>query len=176
MHSALTRLGAALALLGGMGLAGEALAAPPPSVVRIGALIDLTSSSTSPDFRGAVELAAKQMNEALTRAHRNLRFEIAFGDTKSDPAQALAEARRLVGTEHVQALISDSSGDTVKANGLNYDAAAGIAGLPVTCFQCSSSFFTTPTWSRRTRWPRPRNATPIIGCSGCSTTRATKRR
>jgi ABC-type branched-subunit amino acid transport system substrate-binding protein len=140
---------AAAALLCGIGLAGSggALAAPPPerSVVRIGALVDLTSSSTSPDFRAAIELAAKQMNQALARAGSPLGFEFVFGDTRSDPAQTLAEARRLLGTERVQALISDSSGDTVKVNGLNYDPAAGLTKVPVTCFQCSSSFFHDPT-------------------------------
>jgi ABC-type branched-subunit amino acid transport system substrate-binding protein len=154
MRNVLRRYGtAAAALLCGMGVAFNAAAATAPkppaaserSVVRIGALVDLTSSSTSPDFRGAIELAAKQMNQALARAGSPLGFEIAFGDTVSDPAKTLAEAQRLVGTEHVQALISDSSGDTAKANGLNYDPAAGLTKVPVTCFQCSSSFFHDPT-------------------------------
>jgi ABC-type branched-subunit amino acid transport system substrate-binding protein len=153
MRNAFRRYGTAAALLCGMGLAFNAVAAGAPkppaaperTVVRIGALVDLTSSSTSPDFRDAIELAAKQMNQALARAGTPLGFEIAFGDTVSDPAKTLAEARRLVGTEHVQALISDSSGDTAKANGLNYDPAAGLTKVPVTCFQCSSSFFHDPT-------------------------------
>ena len=153
MRNAVRRYGTAVALLCGMGLAFNAAAAgapkpsaaPDPVVVRIGALVDLTSSSTSPDFRSAIELAAKQMNQALVRAGSPLTFEIAFGDTVSDPAKTLAEARRLIGDEHVQALISDSSGDTARVNGLNYDPAAGLTKVPVTCFQCSSSFFHDPT-------------------------------
>jgi ABC-type branched-subunit amino acid transport system substrate-binding protein len=119
VRNAIRRYGAAVALLCGMGLACGAVAAGAPKpeasperiVVRIGGLVDQTSASTSPDFRAAIELAAKQMNQALSRAGSPLGFEIAFGDTRSLPAQTVAEARRLIGTAQVQALVSDSSGD-----------------------------------------------------------------
>jgi ABC-type branched-subunit amino acid transport system substrate-binding protein len=117
----------------------------PPMVVRIGALLDQSSASTSPDFQHAVALAGEQMNKALARAHAPLRFDILYGNTKSDPGQTLVEAKRLLGAEHVQALVSDSSIDTVKVNGLNYDLASTLPKVPVTCFQCSSSFFHDPT-------------------------------
>jgi hypothetical protein len=153
VRNAIRRYGAAVALLCGMGLACGAVAAGAPKpeasperiVVRIGGLVDQTSASTSPDFRAAIELAAKQMNQALARAGSPLGFEIAFGDTRSLPAQTVAEARRLIGTAQVQALVSDSSGDTLALNRLNYDPAAGLTKVPLTCFQCSSSFFHNPT-------------------------------
>ena len=46
------------------------------NVVRIGAVIDQTSGSTSPLYRAAVELAGQQMNEALVKAKSPVRFEI----------------------------------------------------------------------------------------------------
>lgn len=151
MASVFTRLGKTTVLLG-LIVPALAFAAPrhkkpeaPPVVVRIGALVDQSSSSTSPDFKDAVALAATQMNKAMARAHAPLRFEIVYGDTKSDPAQTLTEAKRLLGQEHVQALVSDASIDTVKVNGLNYDPASTLPKVPVTCFQCSSSFFHDPT-------------------------------
>ena len=92
------------------------------TVVRIGALVDQTGPSTSPLFKSAVELAAAQMNEALEKRHSRLEIEVVFGDTKGTvPATAQAEALRLINEEGVQALVSDSSGDTVAVNKLNYD-------------------------------------------------------
>ena len=114
-------------------------------VVRIGALVDETGASTSPHFRAAVELAGSQMNEALARAGSRLTFEIVFGDTKSSPPRAQTEALRLINEMQVKALVSDSSGDTVAANKLNYDPASPAKQkVPITCFQCSSSFINDP--------------------------------
>ena len=116
------------------------------TVVRIGALVDQTGPSTSPLFKSAVELAAAQMNEALEKRHSRLEIEVVFGDTKGTvPATAQAEALRLINEEGVQALVSDSSGDTVAVNKLNYDPASlAIQKVPVTCFQCSSGFINNP--------------------------------
>jgi ABC-type branched-subunit amino acid transport system substrate-binding protein len=116
------------------------------TVIRIGALVDQTGASTSPLFRSAVELAAAQMNEALEKRHSRLAFELVLGDTKSTPAVAQAEALRLINEEGVKALVSDSSGDTVAVNKLNYDPASpALNKVPVTCFQCSSGFINNPT-------------------------------
>jgi hypothetical protein len=114
-------------------------------VIRIGALVDQTGASTSPLFRAAVELAATQMNQALARSGSRLGFEVVFGDTKSSPPQAQAEALRLINQEQVKALVSDSSGDTVAVNKLNYNPAGPAKQkVPITCFQCSSSFINDP--------------------------------
>ena len=119
---------------------------PETSTIRIGALVDQTGASTSPLYRKAVELAASQMNEALRRDHSCLTFEVVFGDTKSTPALAQSEAIRLINQHGVVALVSDSSGDTVAVNRLNYDPASpALQKVPVTCFQCSSGFINDPT-------------------------------
>jgi hypothetical protein len=118
-----------------------ATAASEPTIIRIGAVVDQTGGSTSPLYRAAVELAAGQMNAALVRSGRRVKFEVIFGDSKSNPAFAQSEALRLINHEQVKALVTDSSGVTIAINRLNYDPATSAKQkLPITCFQCSSSF------------------------------------
>ena len=118
-----------------------ATAASEPTIIRIGAVVDQTGGSTSPLYRAAVELAAGQMNAALVRSGRRVKFEVIFGDSKSNPAFAQSEALRLINQEQVKALVTDSSGVTVAVNRLNYDPATPAKQkVPITCFQCSSSF------------------------------------
>src|SRR5262245_41918655 len=133
-----------LALVCGFG-ADALAAAAERTVIRIGAVVDQTGGSTSPLYRAAVELAAKQMNEALDRNGSRVAFEIAFGDSKSNPPFAQAEALRLINQEQVKALVTDNSGVTVAVSKLNYDpATATKQKVPITCFQCSSSFINDP--------------------------------
>ena len=118
-----------------------ATAASEPTIIRIGAVVDQTGGSTSPLYRAAVELAASQMNAALDRSGSRVKFEVIFGDSKSNPAFAQSEALRLINQEQVKALVTDSSGVTVAVNRLNYDPATPAKQkVPITCFQCSSSF------------------------------------
>ena len=125
--------------------AAAAPAAAEKKIIRIGAVVDQTGGSTSPLYRAAVELAGKQMNEALDRSGSPVRFEILFGDSKSNPPFAQQEAVRLINQEHVKALVSDSSGVTVAINRLNYDPnTAAKSKVAITCFQCSSSFINDP--------------------------------
>src|SRR5262245_24079354 len=129
-----------LALVCGFGADAPAAAAE-RTVIRIGAVVDQTGGSTSPLYRAAVELAAKQMNAALDRSGGQVKFELVFGDSKSNPPFAQSEALRLVNQEQVKALVTDNSGVTVAVNKLNYDPASPAkAKVPITCFQCSSSF------------------------------------
>ena len=132
----------ALSLLCGFGAdAAQPAPAPERTVIRIGAVVDQSGASTSPHYRAAVELAARQMNEALDRSGSRVRFELVFGDSKSNPPFAQSEAVRLVNQEQVKALVTDSSGVTVAVNKLNYDPAGPAKQkVPITCFQCSSSF------------------------------------
>jgi ABC-type branched-subunit amino acid transport system substrate-binding protein len=121
-------------------------AAAADSVIRIGAVVDQTSGSTSPLYRAAIELAGKQMNEALAKSGSKLRFELVFGDSKSNPPFAQQEAVRLINQEQVKALVTDSSGVTVAVNRLNYDPASPTkTKVAITCFQCSSSFINDST-------------------------------
>ena len=118
-----------------------ATAASEPTIIRIGAVVDQTGGSTSPLYRAAVELAASQMNAALDRSGSRVKFEVIFGDSKSNPAFAQSEALRLINQEQVKALVTDSSGVTIAINRLNYDPATPAKQkVPITCFQCSSSF------------------------------------
>ena len=115
----------------------------PPSA--IGAVVDQTGGSTSPHYRAAIELAGRQMNEALAQAGSKVRFDIVFGDSKSNPPFAQQEALRLINQNGVKALVGDSSGVSVALNRLNYDPASQAKGkVAITCFQCSSSFINDP--------------------------------
>ena len=86
------------------------------------------------------------MNQTLAgRARNHVRFDVAFGDDKNNTAAlAQSEALRLLNAGAV-AIVSDSSGDTVAVNKLNYDPASTAPyKFPVTCFQCSSGFINDP--------------------------------
>jgi branched-chain amino acid transport system substrate-binding protein len=134
-----------LALICGFGTGAVQPAAAEPTIIRIGAVVDQTGGSTSPLYRAAVELAASQMNAALDRSGSQVKFEVIFGDSKSNPPFAQSEALRLINQEQVKALVTDSSGVTVTINRLNYDPATPPKQkVPITCFQCSSSFINDP--------------------------------
>jgi hypothetical protein len=61
------------------------------------------------------------------------------------PALAKSETLRLLNDEHVLAMVSDSSGDTIQVNGLNYDPATQAPyKFPVVCYQCSNGFINDP--------------------------------
>lgn len=125
----------------------ELLFCGPKTTVKLGALVDQTGVSTSPHFTYAVELAVDQMNEALDGLllGEDIEFSPVFGDTKSTPAVAKTAAIKLINEDKVLGLVSDSSGDTLQANRLNYDTAGTtIRKVPITCFQCSSAFFNDP--------------------------------
>lgn len=127
-----------------LGSQEEALWHRPKTTIKLGALVDQTGASTSPHFTYAVELAVAQMNEALggLLLGEKIEFLPVFGDTKSTPAVAKTAAIKLINEDQVLALMSDSSGDTLQANRLNYDTTGTtIRKLPITCFQCSSAFF-----------------------------------
>lgn len=134
-----------------MGALAIALAVPAgaqssASVVRLGTVLDQSTAGTSPHFRKAVELAARQMNEALAKAGSRLKFEFVFGDSRSNSPFALSEAQRLINQEGVKGLVTDSSGVTVAINRVNYDLANSVKSrVPITCYQCSSSFINNPT-------------------------------
>ncbi len=115
----------------------------PPTVLKIGVLDD---PSTTPLYGQAARLAALQVNQALAALRSNIRFELAFGDDqKNTPAIARSEALRLLNTERVLAIVSDSSGDTVQVNRLNYETASPAPyKFPVVCYQCSSGAINNP--------------------------------
>lgn len=132
-----------------VGAQQQELLCDPPTTIKLGALVDQTGASTSPHFTNAVELAVAQMNEALDGLliGGNIVFQPVFGDTRSTPATAKTLAIKLINEDKVLGLVSDSSGDTLQANRLNYDTSGTtINKVPITCFQCSSAFFNDPTY------------------------------
>src|SRR5262252_7101830 len=117
-------------------------AAKGPTIIKIGALDD---PGTTPLYGNAIRLAVSQMNQALGNAE--LQFAVAFGDDHgNNPAIAKSETLRLLNDEHVLAMVSDSSGDTIQVNGLNYDPATQAPyKFPAVCYQCSNGFINDPT-------------------------------
>ena len=77
------------------------------NTIRIGAVVDQTGGSTSPHYRAAIELAGRQMNDALAQAGSNVRFDLVFGDSKSNPPFAQQEALRLINQHGVKALVGE---------------------------------------------------------------------
>jgi hypothetical protein len=114
-----------------------------PTVIKLGVLDD---PGTTPLYGAAVRLAVGQMNAALDLLHVNLKFQAVFGDDRGNTAAlAKSETLRLLNDEHVLAMVSDSSGDTIQVNRLNYDAATPAPyKVPVVCYQCSSGFINDP--------------------------------
>ena len=115
-----------------------------PTVIKIGALDD---PGTTPKYGDAIRLAVSQMNEGLAAMHSKVQFAVAFGDDRgNNPAVARAETLRLLNDEHVVAMVSDSSGDTIQVNRLNYDPASPAPyKVPVVCYQCSNGFINDPS-------------------------------
>jgi len=121
---------------------GETMSAvKTPTIIKIGALDD---PGTTPLYGNAIRLAVNQMNQALGNAE--LQFAVAFGDDHGNqPALAKSETLRLLNDEHVLAMVSDSSGDTIQVNGLNYDPATQAPyKFPAVCYQCSNGFINDP--------------------------------
>jgi ABC-type branched-subunit amino acid transport system substrate-binding protein len=115
-------------------------AAPAMAVIHIGALADSTGAQGNPAYAEALNLAASQMNEGLTRAGANLRFSLDVVDSKSSPAVAKSAGLDFVNAKGAKALVADVSADTVAFAKLLYDPASTLAKkVPVTCFQCSSA-------------------------------------
>src|SRR5689334_6206944 len=106
-----------------VGTQQDALLNLPKTKLKLGALVDQTGASTSPHFTYAVQLAVKQMNQAVDDLviGGHFEFEPVFGDTQSTPATARTLAIKLINEDKVLGLVSDSSGDTVQASRLNYD-------------------------------------------------------
>ncbi|NVO16675.1 MAG: ABC transporter substrate-binding protein [Rhodoplanes sp.] len=146
-----------LLLASSLVLAGTAVVSPTTfaagsgterQVIKVGAVIDQTGGSTTLLYKAAVELAVRQMNQALEKAGSEVRFDLVLGDSKSNPPFAQSEALRLINQDGVKALVTDSSGVTVAVNKLNYDPATQAKQkVPITCFQCSSSFINDPAFT-----------------------------
>ena len=98
------------------------LAAGPTATVKIGFLESFSGvfSDLGGVHRQGAELALADQNKS-----GRVKFEFAFGDDGSKPAQAITEARRLVGQENVDVLY----GGTSSANGLALNPLAVELGV-----------------------------------------------
>lgn len=98
-----------LALLGASALAATSVHADDTKPVRIGALVSVSGSGAA---NGAMamagwKLAIDELNAAGGIAGR--KFELVSGDTQTDPTHAVAEARRLVENEKVDAFVGPAT-------------------------------------------------------------------
>jgi hypothetical protein len=133
----------------GLGLlgCGEENSGGPTKTLAIGTLIDRSGSNANPTWVSSADLAFKDMNAALKKTgHRNLQFEQAVGDSKSNAMVATTNAIELVKNRKALLLIGDNSLVDVAVNGLNYatDESKRL-NVPVVCFACTSAAINNPT-------------------------------
>jgi ABC-type branched-subunit amino acid transport system substrate-binding protein len=147
-------VGVGVALLG-CGSENDPGSNKPTYAIRIGALTDNTGTSAVLAWEHAIRLAAEHMNQGLWAAHgdNSVGFELLIRDSRSDPKQSQIQASQLVNVEGVKALVTDSSGDTVGVNKLNYLGPGQVMSsaeprftkpVPIACFACSSAFINDP--------------------------------
>lgn len=110
----------------------------PTKTITIGGVIDSTGSAGPPSWRDAAQMAANQMNAALTKAGSSIRFNLALADSTNAPAVAAQRAQDLVKTRGAKALVVDTTQDAIEILKLQYDPDATkhldvpLSGLTVT--------------------------------------------
>jgi hypothetical protein len=120
-------------------LASAATAAQP--TFKVGVLVD-NASPAKANFSGAALLAETQLNQALTSAGINVRFDMVLATYAA--GQARDVAIDLINNQGVLAMVTDTDDSTAAVNGLNYDFTGTPAinhKVTVTCYQCSSPRF-----------------------------------
>ena len=146
-------------------------------VITIGALADKTGPSATLAYYDAINLAQTQMNEGLSQAGANFRFDVHIMDSQSTPTIAGSDMLALVNTQGAKAIVSDNSADTVAAGKYFYQSPSQLSGpVPIACYLCSSSFFNNPTATSMDPPPRPSTATRTNGSIGSGSTARTKPR
>jgi ABC-type branched-subunit amino acid transport system substrate-binding protein len=112
----------------------------------MGALADTSGTNAAFAYRQALLLAVAQVNEGLSKAGANLRFDLKIKDTHSSAISSREGALDLINIKGVKAIVSDVSADTLALARLDYDPAKPLAHkVPITCTQCSSYFLNDPT-------------------------------
>ena len=108
--------------------------------LKIGLLMNFSSGSSEVyrDRQRAFDLAIKHINEG--GGVFGLPVEVAVGDTTADPEVAVEEARRMVETERVHAIV----GPNASANALPIaERVIGPSGIPTVSFSATSPKLTT---------------------------------
>jgi hypothetical protein len=137
----------ALALLAGTaGTAGCGGAQTQYKTVKFGAVIDKTGSIANPTWPPAVELAVAHANEGLQQAMNPKGFRFAATILDSTNVTSVAASRALeLKAEGAKAIITDTSGDSIAINKLNYDADTGNdLDVPLICQACTSPDINNP--------------------------------
>ena len=136
---------AALATIVGCGDDSTTNNNEPTVVIPLGGLADSTGTSATILYSAALNLAATQMNEGLSQAGSNIRFDLQVRDSQSSPDVARPQVVELINESGIKGLVSDNSGTTVAMNMLNY-ASEGEASrqVPIACYLCSSAFINNP--------------------------------
>lgn len=125
---------------------------PPPAPtkkVTFGAVIDRTGSIANPTWPPAVELAVAHANKGLDTAGgwKGFHFEGLISDSTNVTTVAATRALELVQQKGARALITDTSGDSVAINRLNYDAdETNDLNVPLICQACTSPDINSPTF------------------------------
>ena len=114
--------------------------------VKFGAVIDRTGSIANPTWPPSVNLAVAHANAGLEMASnpKSFRFEGIISDSTNVTTVAATRAQELKG-QGCKALITDTSGDSIAINKLNYDAdAANDLDIPLICQACTSPDINNP--------------------------------
>jgi ABC-type branched-subunit amino acid transport system substrate-binding protein len=93
----------------------------PTQTITLGAVIDRTGSAGPPSWSDAAQLAAKQMNSALTKAGSAIRFNLIMADSTNAPPVAVQRAQDLVINQGAKGLVADTSQDDVEILKLQYN-------------------------------------------------------
>jgi ABC-type branched-subunit amino acid transport system substrate-binding protein len=120
---------------------------PPPrtSVIVLGQLIDRTGSIATPSWGESIRLAVVHANQALKRANKPVRFEIAEVNSGNSPDMARAGALQLVKQQNAKAILTDSSQDDIAVNMLDYDGdPEHQLDVPIVCMACTSPSIDDP--------------------------------
>lgn len=142
------RLGALAVAAVSVGLAGAGCSPPAadPGAFVIGAVIDRSGTNAEPSWGEALQLAERDMNDALAAAgHGEHTFRVVLSDSRNDPATTVERSLELVHQQGAKALILDTSQNAVAANALNYDGdASNDLAVPMQCSGCTSGSINNP--------------------------------
>ncbi|MFN0061551.1 MAG: hypothetical protein ACKVPX_03430 [Myxococcaceae bacterium] len=113
----------------------------------LGVAIDLTAGAQDPSFIQAIQLAEKQVNQAIDNGDDSwdVKFRWYYGDSKNTPALSVEKATDLVRTFGARGLITDSSGSATAVVALEYDAdETNDLLVPSICGSCTGAAINNP--------------------------------
>lgn len=132
-------------VLGTLALCGCGQPQTNMKVVKFGAVIDRTGSIANPTWPPAVNLAVQHANDGMKMTSmRGFVFEGNISDSTNVTSVAAMRAQELK-SQGAKALITDTSGDSIAINKLNYDAdTSNDLDIPLICQACTSPDINNP--------------------------------